>query len=93
MDTTEFGAGVLATVWQLELVLYGLLVLTSVIALSVRDLLAAVAALTVYSVITATLMALMGAVDVALTEIALGAGVTGVLLIGGISLMRRRSAD
>ena len=80
-------------VWQLELALYGLLVLTSVIALSVRDLLAAVAALTVYSVIAATLMALMGAVDVALTEIALGAGVTGVLLIGGISLMRRRSSD
>ena len=80
-------------VWQLELVLYGLLVVTSVIALSVRDLLAAVAALTVYSFIVATLMALMGAVDVALTEIALGAGVTGVLLIGGISLMRRRSSD
>jgi len=80
-------------VWQLELVLYALLVVTSVIALSVRDLLAAVASLTVYSFIAATLMALMGAVDVALTEIALGAGVTGVLLIGGISLMRRRSSD
>ena len=80
-------------VWQLEFALYGLLVLTSVIALWVRDLLAAVAALTVYSFIAATLMALMGAVDVALTEIALGAGVTGVLLIGGISLMRRRSSD
>ena len=80
-------------VWQLEFALYGLLVLTAVIALEVRDLLAAVAALTVYSFIAATLMALMGAVDVALTEIALGAGVTGVLLIGGISLMRRRSSD
>ena len=80
-------------VWELEFALYGLLVLTSVIALSVRDLLAAVASLTVYSFIAATLMALMGAVDVALTEIALGAGVTGVLLIGGISLMRRRSSD
>ncbi len=80
-------------VWELELALYGLLVLTSVIALWVRDLLAAVASLTVYSFIAGTLMALMGAVDVALTEIALGAGVTGVMLIGGISLMRRRSSD
>ena len=80
-------------VWQLELAMYALLVLTSVIALSVRDLVAAVAALTVYSFIVATLMALMGAVDVALTEIALGAGVTGVLLIGGISWIRRRSSD
>lgn len=80
-------------VWQLELALYGLLVLTSIIALEIRDLLGAVASLTVYSFVVATLMALMGAVDVALTEIALGAGVTGVLLIGGISLMRRRSSD
>lgn len=80
-------------VWQLEFALYGLLVLTSVIALEIRDLLGAVASLTVYSFIVATLMALMGAVDVALTEIALGAGVTGVLLIGGINSMRRGSSD
>ena len=80
-------------VWQLEFALYGLLVVTAVIALEIRDLLGAVASLTVYSFVAATLMALMGAVDVALTEIALGAGVTGVLLIGGISWMRRRSSD
>ena len=80
-------------VWQLEFALYGLLVLTSLIALEIRDLLGAVASLTVYSFVAATLMALMGAVDVALTEIALGAGVTGVLLIGGISAVRRRSSD
>lgn len=80
-------------VWQLEFALYGLLVLTALIALQVRDLLGAVAALTVYSFVAAILMALMGAVDVALTEIALGAGVTGVLLIGGISSIRRRSSD
>ena len=93
VDAPKRVAGAIAMVWQLEFALYGLLVLTSVIALWVRDLLAAVASLTVYSFIAATLMALMGAVDVALTEIALGAGVTGVLLIGGISLMRRRSSD
>ena len=80
-------------VWQLEFALYGLLILTALIALQIRDLLGAVASLTVYSFVAATLMALMGAVDVALTEIALGAGVTGVLLIGGISAVRRRSSD
>ncbi len=80
-------------VWQLELLLYVLLVFTAIIALSVRDLIAAIAALTAYSFMAATLLALMGAVDVALTEVALGAGVTGVLLIGGISLMHRRSVD
>ena len=79
-------------VWQLEFALYGLLVLTSVIALEVRDLLGAVASLTVYGFVAATLMALTGAVDVALTEISVGA-VMGVPLIGGISWMRRRSSD
>ena len=29
----------------------------------------------------------------ALTEIALGAGITGVLFVGAVSLMKRRSVD
>ena len=62
-------------------------------ALQVRDLLAAVAALTAYSFLAASLLAMMGAVDVALTEASLGAGITGVLMIAGIRLMRRRSED
>ena len=80
-------------VWQLELALYVMLVATALIALHVKDLIAAVAALTVYSFLAAALLAMMGAVDVALTEAALGAGITGVLLVGGISLMQRRSVD
>ena len=80
-------------VWGLELALFIMLVGIAVVALEVRDLIAAVAALSVYSFLAASLMAMMGAVDVALTEAALGAGVTGVLLIGGISLMQRRSVD
>ena len=80
-------------IWHLEFALYVLILVSAVIALSQRDLLAAVAALTTYSFLVATLLALMGAVDVSLTEVALGAGVTGVLLVGGISLMHRRSVD
>ena len=80
-------------IWQLELALYVLLVAAAVLALWTRDLIAAVTALTVYSFLAAALLTLMGAVDVALTEIALGAGVTGVLFIGGVSLMKRRSVD
>ncbi|MDE2765400.1 MAG: DUF4040 domain-containing protein [Chloroflexota bacterium] len=80
-------------IWELELALYALLLVAAVLALWTRDLIAAVVALTVYNFMAATLMALMGAVDVALTEIALGAGVTGVLFIGGVSLMNRRSVD
>ncbi|MCE2469189.1 MAG: DUF4040 domain-containing protein [Dehalococcoidia bacterium] len=80
-------------IWQLEMALYALLLAAAVLALWTRDLIAAVATLTIYSFLAATLMALMGAVDVALTEIALGAGVTGVLFIGAVSLMKRRSVD
>jgi uncharacterized MnhB-related membrane protein len=80
-------------VWELELALFGLLLVAAVVALQVRDLIAAVAALAVYSFLVAALLAMMGAVDVALTEAALGAGITTVLLIGGISLMKRRSVD
>ncbi len=80
-------------VWQLELALFALLIVPAIVALHVRDLVASVAALTIYSFIVAALLALMGAVDVALTEAALGAAITGVLFIGAISLTRRRSVD
>jgi multicomponent Na+:H+ antiporter subunit B len=80
-------------IWGLELALFAMLAVAAITALAVRDLLAMIAALTVYSFLAAALLAMMGAVDVALTEAALGAGITGVLMIGGISLMRRRSVD
>ncbi len=80
-------------IWWLELSLFGLLVVAALIALSVRDMIAAVATLSVYSFLAAALLALMGAVDVALTEAALGAGVTGVLLVGAISIVDRRTPD
>jgi uncharacterized MnhB-related membrane protein len=79
--------------WGIELALFGLLAATAILALQLKDLIAAVAALTVYSFTAAVLLAAMGAVDVALTEAALGAGITSVLIIGAISLMRRRSVD
>ena len=80
-------------IWGLELALFAMLAVAAITALAVRDLLAMIAALTVYSFLAAALLAMMGAVDVALTEASLGAGITGVLLIGGISLMRRQSPD
>ena len=80
-------------IWWLELSLFGLLVVAALIALSVRDMIAAVATLSVYSFLVATLLALMGAVDVALTEAALGAGVTGVLLVAAVSIVDRRTPD
>ena len=80
-------------IWWIELLLFGLLITSGIVALHVKDIIAAVATLSVYSFLAATLLALMGAVDVALTEAALGAGVTGVLLIAAIATLGRRSVD
>ena len=80
-------------VWQLEFAMFGLLIAAAIIALTMRDLLSAAAALTAYSLFTGILLTLLGAVDVALTEIALGAGITGVLFVAGISRIGRRSED
>ena len=79
--------------WELQLLLFILMAVSAVVALELRDLLAAVAALGFYSFFAAVLLALMGAVDVAFTEAALGAGVIGVLLVAGILAVNRRSAD
>ena len=80
-------------IWQLELVLFTLLIVAALVALQVRDLLAAAASLTIYSLFAALVIGFMGAVDVALTEVVLGAGITGVLLIVSIFAMDRRSID
>ena len=80
-------------IWQIDLWLFIILIISSIIALQVRDLLAAVAALTAYSFFVALLFAQMGAIDVAFVEATLGAGVTGVLFVITLFFMKRRSED
>lgn len=80
-------------IWQLDFWLTLLLVITAVVALQVRDLLAAAAVLSVYSFAMALLLAEMGAIDVAFTEASLGAALTGVLFIVALAAMQRRSED
>jgi len=63
------------------------------VAIQIRDLLAAVAALAAYSFIVALLFAQMGAIDVSFVVATLGAGVTGVFFIVAIFLTKRRSED
>ncbi|MCB1233898.1 MAG: DUF4040 domain-containing protein [Verrucomicrobiae bacterium] len=69
------------------------LVITAVIALKVRDLLSATMIFGIYSFLMCLLWAEMGAVDVAFTEAAVGAGVSAVFLIATIYNTRRRSSD
>ena len=75
----------------LDLVVFLILIATAVLALRVKDLLAAVALLSSYSLFAALLFAGVSAVDVALVEAALGAGLTGVLFIATILVTTRRS--
>lgn len=77
-------------IWQLDLLLFVIVVATAVIALRTRDLLAAVAALAGYSLFVSLLFAGMGAVDVAFVEAALGTGVTGVIFIAALLRTTRR---
>jgi multicomponent Na+:H+ antiporter subunit B len=75
----------------LDVLIFLVLIITAVLALSTKDLLAAVALLAAYSLFTAILFAGMAAVDVAIVEAALGAGLTGILFIAAIMTTTRRS--
>lgn len=80
-------------IWQVDFWLILVLILFAVLALEVRDLLASVGILTGYSFLMALLFAELGAVDVALTEAALGAALTGVFLLVALAFMDRKSED
>jgi multicomponent Na+:H+ antiporter subunit B len=74
----------------LDILLFAIVIVTALLALQVKDLLTAVAMLAGYSLFAALLFAGMQAVDVAFVEAALGAGLTGVLLIAAILATSRR---
>jgi multicomponent Na+:H+ antiporter subunit B len=62
-----------------------------VAALTARDLLAAVIVLGAFSFFSATFFASLGALDVAFTEAAVGAGITTVFLVTAIFRTERRA--
>jgi multicomponent Na+:H+ antiporter subunit B len=68
----------------LDLLLFLILIATAVLALRTRNLLTGVVLLAAYSLFAALLFSGMSAVDVALVEGALGAGLTGVLFIAAV---------
>lgn len=74
-----------------DVLIFVILIITAVLALRVRDLLTAVALLAAYSLFAALLFTGTLALDVALVEAALGAGLTGVLFIAAIMITTRRS--
>ena len=68
-------------------------IVSAIVALEVRDLLAAAVVLSGFSFVMALLYALLGAVDVGFNEAVLGAGVTGVLFVVAVARTARRTAD
>jgi multicomponent Na+:H+ antiporter subunit B len=79
--------------WELEITLFVFLIVTAVIALSVRDLLTSVVILSVYSFLAALIFVSIGAIDVAFTEAVVGAGIVGVFLVIAIFKTTRRCQD
>lgn len=79
--------------WEIEILFYVVLMTAAVIALHVRNLMAASVTLTIFSYVGALLMMSMGAVDVAFTEAVVGAGITGVFYIVMILKTTQRSSD
>ena len=67
--------------WTLNLLLLILLLATAIAVIRIRDLLAAAIVFSAYSLVMAILWTQLRAPDLALTEAAVGAGVTTVLFI------------
>ncbi len=80
-------------IWIFDMIILIFLILTAFISLRVKDLLSAAMIFGVYSLLMCLLWAGMGAVDVAFTEAAVGAGVSAVFLISTILRTSRRSSD
>lgn len=79
--------------WQLETVLLIFLVVAALLSLKVKDLLSASMIFGMYSFVMCLLWAAMGAVDVAFTEAAVGAGVSAVFFIATVYNTKRKSSD
>ena len=72
-----------------NIVLLGLLVITAVAAVRLRDLFAVVMMFGIYSLLAAAVFVVLDAVDVAFTEAAVGVGISTVLMLATIGLVGR----
>lgn len=80
-------------IWQLDLVLLTLVVICAAAALTVKNLFSAAVLFGAFSFLMCMLWTEMGAVDVAFTEAAVGAGVSTAFFIAAIYQTRRRTKD
>lgn len=76
-----------------DIVILIFLVIAAIISLSVKDLLSASMIYGIYGFLICLLWAEMGAVDVAFTEAAVGAGISAVLMVATVFNTKRESSD
>lgn len=77
--------------WAFDLLLLTLTLAVAAASLTARSLLAAVLLFVAYGLLLAIAWLRLGAPDVALAEAAIGAGLTGVLLIGALARLTQRA--
>ena len=76
-------------IWQLDLAILTLVVIAAIGSLMVKDLLGAAILFGAYSFMMCLLWTIMGAVDVAFTEAAVGAGVAPLLMFATLAMTGR----
>ncbi len=74
-------------------IVIGLAIIAALVALHLKDLLAAVVSFGVFSFLMALLYAALGAVDVAFNEAVIGAGISGIFFVLTIFLTTRRGGE
>ncbi len=80
-------------IWQLDFIILIMVVICAVAAINVKDLLSSAIILGAYSFLMCLLWTGMGAVDVAFTEAAVGAGISTAFFIAAIYQTTRRTND
>lgn len=80
-------------IWIFDFVILAFAVVSAVAALRMQDLLSSAILMGAFSFLMCLLWAEMGAVDVAFTEAAVGAGISTILFIATILRTTRRSED
>lgn len=79
-------------IWQLDFILLCLTVISAVTAVLLKDLLASVILMGAFSLFMCLLWIEMGAVDVAFTEAAVGAGISTILMLIAVFKTKGRRA-
>lgn len=80
-------------IWLVDILILTIVVICALGAIHVRDLLSSAILLGAYSFLMCILWTEMGAVDVAFTEAAVGAGISTAFFIGAIYQTTRRTKD